>query len=278
MKKDNFPKMNLKIVFSDIDGTLINSERVFSNTTIKALKRIKDSIPVILISSRMPSAIKHLQNSAGIENYPLISYNGGIVMVNDKVVCDHAITYTIVKKIVGFNAQEKVHISLYNTNDWYVPKDDYWTKREINNTKITPQILSNEKVLKLWEADQKGAHKIMCMGDPNDIDKIYDYMETHFGNELHLYRSKNTYIEIAAKHISKKTAVEYILEHVYPKINIKNAAAFGDNFNDIEMLQAVGIGVAVANAKPEVHKIATHTTLAGTDDGVAHFLNKNISI
>lgn len=268
--------MNLKIVFSDIDGTLINSERVFSDATIKAIKRIKHSIPVILISSRMPSAIKHLQTSASIQEYPLISYNGGIVMVNNNVVVDNAIPFHIVKDVVNFNASGKVHISLYNTNDWYVPRNDYWTKREINNTKIIPQTLPNQEVIKLWEPTKKGAHKIMCMGDPSDIDEIYNYMEAHFGNDLHLYRSKNTYIEIAAKNISKKTAVEYILENVYPEINIENTAAFGDNFNDVEMLEAVGIGVAVANAKPEVLKIANHTTLAGTEDGVAHFLNKHI--
>ena len=152
----------------------------------------------------MPSAIKHLQASAHIQEYPLIAYNGGIVMVNNNVVVDNAIPYHILKDIVTFNSSGKVHLSLYNTNDWYVPRDDYWTKREINNTKITPQILSNQEVLKLWETDKKGAHKIMCMGDPNDIDEIYTYMETHFGNDLHLYRSKNTYIEIAAKNISKK--------------------------------------------------------------------------
>lgn len=268
--------MNLKIVFSDIDGTLINSERVFSNATINTIKRIKDEIPVILISSRMPSAIKHLQTSANIENYPLIAYNGGLVMVNNKVVVNNTIPYHIIKDIVTFNAKDSVHISLYNTNDWYVPKEDYWAKREINNTKIIPQILPNNEVLKLWETEKKGAHKIMCMGDPNDIDKIYNYMETHFGNDLHLYRSKNTYIEIAAKHISKKTAVEYILENVYSEINLESAAAFGDNFNDIEMLEAVGIGVAVANAKPEVISVANYTTLAGKEDGVAHFLNKHI--
>ena len=270
--------MNPKIVFSDIDGTLINTERVFSTTTIQAIKRIKDTIPVILISSRMPSAIKHLQSSAGIKNYPLISYNGGVIMINDKVVSDNAIPYHIISKIVDFNTNEKVHISLYNTNDWYVPREDYWTKREINNTKIIPQVLPNIEVLKLWETDQRGAHKIMCMGDPDDIDRIFNFMKDNFDDDLHLYRSKNTYIEIAAKHISKKTAVEYILKHNYPEIPIENAVAFGDNFNDIEMLDAVGIGVAVANANPEVHKVANYTTLAGTEDGVAHFLNKNISI
>jgi len=270
--------MNPKIVFSDIDGTIINSKRVLSDATIKAIKRVKEQVPVILISSRMPSAIKHLQKSAGIENYPLISYNGGVVMIDNEVVSDNAIPYHIIKDVVNFNASGDVHIGLYNNNEWYVPRDDYWMKREINNTKIIPKIVSNQEVLKLWEADKKGAHKIMCMGDEEYIDKIYNYMSSKFSDDLHLYRSKNTYIEIAAKNISKRTAIEYILENVYPEISIENAVAFGDNYNDIEMLEAVGIGVAVENARAEVKQVANHTTLAGTNDGVAHFLNKNISI
>lgn len=270
--------MNPKIVFSDIDGTIIDKNRVLSNNTISAIKRIKDEIPVILISSRMPSAMTHLQKSASIEQYPLVSFNGGLILVNGQVVANNPIKFEIVEEIVKFNATGKVHISLYNIDDWYVPRNDYWTKREINNTKIIPKILSNEKVIELWRPAKKGSHKIMCMGDPKAIDEIYDFMEQNFGDYLHLYRSKNTYIEIAAKHISKKTAVEYILENIYPEININDAAAFGDNYNDAEMLGAVGIGVAVANAKPEILEIAKYTTAAGTDDGVAQFLNKHVQL
>ena len=226
----------------------------------------------------MPCAMKHLQQSAGIEHYPLVAFNGGLIMVNDKVVVNNPIEYEIVEKIIKFNASGKVHISLYNKDDWYVPRNDYWTKREINNTKIIPQILSNEKVLELWKPERKGSHKIMCMGDPKAIDEIYTFMETNFGEHLHLYRSKNTYIEIAAKNISKKTAIEYILEHIYPEINIEDAAAFGDNYNDAEMLNAVGIGVAVANAKPEILKISKFTTASGINDGVAQFLNKHVQL
>ena len=66
-----------RIVFSDIDGTLLNVQRELSQHTISEIKRIKDNLPVVLISSRMPSAMTHIQDELGIRNQPIICYNGG---------------------------------------------------------------------------------------------------------------------------------------------------------------------------------------------------------
>lgn len=268
--------MQPKIVFSDIDGTLLNNDRILSEATIKQFKRIKDSVPVILISSRMPSAMIHLQKMAAIEHFPIIAYNGGLILVDNKVVSSNEIGHSILKEIIDFNTKTNVHLSLYNTNDWYVPELDYWAKREINNTKTTPQVLANEKVFQLWQTEKKGAHKIMCMGDIDAIDTLHHFLEENFNASLHLYRSKSTYIEIAPAVISKKTAVQYLLDHVYTNLSFENVVAFGDNYNDIEMLNAAGFGVAVANAKKEVLAVSNYSTKAGAYDGVAHFIKNNI--
>jgi len=265
-----------KILFSDIDGTLLNEARILSQATISEFKRIKDSVPVILISSRMPKAMVHLQKMAMVDHFPIIAYNGGLILIDKKVAFTLEIDTTIVQAMMKFNNQKKVHFSLYNNDDWYVPKMDYWAMREKNNTKVTPIVKSNEDVVALWKKENKGAHKIMCMGNVDDIDELYSYLEEDFEDQLHLYRSKSTYIEIAPSAISKKTAIEFLLENQYSIYNINEAVAFGDNFNDIEMLGAVGFGVAVDNAKEEVKAVAKYNTKAGPADGVAHFIKKYI--
>jgi len=265
-----------KILFSDIDGTLLNESRVLSKATVDEFKRIKEEIPVILISSRMPKAMVHLQKMAEVTHFPIIAYNGGLILVEDHIAFSLEIKTTIVEAMMDFNANNRVHFSLYNTNDWYVPKMDYWAKREQNNTKVIPTVLPNKQVIAKWKLEEKGAHKIMCMGNVDDIDALYAYLETNFGTQLHLYRSKSTYIEIAPSAISKKTAVEFLLKKVYPTLDISEAVAFGDNYNDIEMLKAVGFGVAVANARSEVKAVTKYTTSAGSADGVANFIKKYI--
>lgn len=267
--------MPYNIVFSDIDGTLLNAERELSEHTKTQIKRIKEHIPVILISSRMPAAMVHLQRDLHIDDAPLICYNGGLILVDKKVVHSTVISTDILEELINFN-KNAVHLSLYYNDEWYVPQDDFWANRERQNTKVDPVIKSNEEVLQLWSNEAKGAHKIMCMGKEDKVDKIYNFLNHNFKDKLHLYRSKPTYIEIAEKSISKMTAIQYLLNNHY-QMDIKNAVAFGDNYNDIEMIKGVGTGVAVGNAKPETLEIADFITLPGKEDGVAEFIKKHIT-
>ena len=90
----------------------------------------------------------------------------------------------------------------------------------------------------------------------------------------HVYKSKDTYLEIASKKISKKSAIATLLQHKYPDLKWGNVIAFGDNYNDMEMLEAVGMGVAVGNAKEEVLAMADHITTGNKEGGVAKAINE----
>lgn len=268
-----FYPMSYKIIFTDIDGTLLNQERELSELTINVFQQLQKEVPVILISSRMPQAMRHLQEQLQISHQPLICYNGGLVLVEGKVVSSTEIPLPILEKLISFNEKIKCHLSLYHNEDWYVPSMDFWALREENNTKVTPVVASLAEVLEKWKLEKKGAHKIMCMGEEAHIDAIVSFLEENFGDYLHLYRSKPTYLEIANKEVSKLTAINILLQDVF-HLDLKDSIAFGDNYNDFEMLKAVGMGIAVGNAKPEILEIAKEITFHGKEDGVARSLQK----
>ena len=262
--------MSIKIAFTDIDGTLLNKDREVSELLKSEIKRITaQKIPFILISSRMPSAMTHIQKDLQIEGLPLICYNGGLVLVDEKSIHSCAIPVEIVSVVAELNMDEDFHISLYHANDWYVEEMDYWANREANNTKIKPTVKPISEVVKDWAVSKKGAHKIMCMGDKEAIDGLENTLKERFPEELHLYRSKDTYLEIANKEISKLTGIRTLLSNKYPTLTLENCIAFGDNYNDIEMLKAVQIGVAVANAKEDVLAVADVIVDTNKEDGVA---------
>ncbi len=269
--------MKYKIVFSDIDGTLLNKERQLSSTTISEIKKLQGKIPFILISARMPSAMRHLQKELAIEALPIISYNGGLILVNDKVVSSTEIPMNIIESLTNWNSDLKCHLSLYHNDEWYVPEMDQWAAREINNTKVSPEVKHHDSIIEKWKAENKGAHKIMAMGEVAEIDKIVDFLSDNFSEELHLYRSKSTYLEISPKEISKLTAVKYLLEQHY-KFELDDVIAYGDNYNDVEMLNHVGFGVAVGNARDEAKKVAKHITAISIEDGVAQSLQQLIPL
>lgn len=266
-----------KIIFSDIDGTLLNADRELSDYTIETIKKLNGEIPFILISSRMPAAMRHLQEKMEITHLPLISYNGGLILVDDKPVSSTEIPIKTLKELHAFNEHHEVHLSLFHNDEWYVPGDDFWTQREINNTKVQPEFKGNQAVIEKWQKEDKGAHKIMAMGKEEKIDAIRDFLEENFPDDLHLYRSKPSYLEIAPRSISKLTAIEHLLQNHF-KLPLSQSMAFGDNYNDIEMLKGVGMGIAVGNAKPEVLKIARMVTTPGKEDGVAKSITEILKI
>lgn len=270
--------MKFKMLCTDIDGTLLNKQRELSAATIYEIKKIKDLIPVVLISSRMPKAMKHLQEELDILDHPLIAYNGGLITYKDEVLESTEIDISVLEKLIEYSSKTSIHISLYNNDSWYVPQMDYWAQREINNTKVNPILQPISETLNQWKATKNGAHKIMCMGAENEIDFLFKKLEDEHFDDIILYRSKPTYIEIANKKISKETAIKTLLSNIYPEIGMQDILAFGDNYNDIEMLKAVGIGVAVENAKEEVKKVAKDVTKKNIDDGVAFYIQKHFSI
>ena len=265
--------MKTKLFCSDIDGTLLNKDRELSERTITAIKKHSE-IPFILISSRMPKAMVHLQEELNTENLPVIAYNGALILDQKEVLHSTEIGVDTIREIVNISTETDLHISLYHKDEWYVPDLDFWAKREWNNTKVEPKVQSLIQTLAKWEQENKGAHKIMLMGNEQEIDLLEEWIEGDKNKSIVAYRSKPTYLEIAPRSVSKKTAIQELIQQKYPKIKFSEITAFGDNYNDMEMLKFVGVGVAVANAKKEVLELADIITDTNKNDGVAKYLEK----
>jgi HAD superfamily hydrolase (TIGR01484 family) len=166
-----------------------------------------------------------------------------------------------------------IHVSLFAKNEWYAAAHDQWTEREARITKVSPVIMPMHEVIDKWRSTFSGSHKVMCMGTVAEVDQMYNALNARFSNEVHLYRSKTTYLEIAPKVISKSTALAKIMKERF-KSSLFEVMAFGDNYNDVEMIRDVGLGVAVGNAIPDVKAVAKEITLTSKADGVAVTLEK----
>lgn len=266
--------MKYKAICSDIDGTLLNSERDLSARLKKFIAELPETFPIILASSRMPDAMRHLLVDLGRRSEPLIAYNGGFVIDQNGQVLDSVeIPLELVQKIIDLTQQTAIHISLYQGEKWFEEKEDYWSKREIANTKVNPTWQNHQDTMLSWSGSGSGAHKVMAMGDSNEISWLFGELHLAYSDQLHLYRSKDTYIEIAPKKISKATGLQLLLNHLYD-FGMDDVIAFGDNYNDIDLIQSVGWGVAVANARPEVKSVAKEITLHHKEDGVADTLER----
>lgn len=222
----------------------------------------------------MPTAMRHLQIELGIEHFPLICYNGGLTILGDGTVTDDisilpSNTLTIAQHVTDL----QIHMSIYTNDDWYTPLEDHWKFREERNTKVKSVLQPLPKTLNLIKDQNLGAHKIMLMGEAEKIQMAFDRLSKVLPDAVHLYRSKDTYIEISPKAISKASALTKLLDQQYG-ISPSQVMAFGDNYNDIDMLQTVGYGIAVGNAREQLKAVAKEVTLHHKEDGVAVSIEK----
>jgi len=263
--------MQYKMVFCDIDGTLIDSaHRISRGTRQKIQELYRAGIPFILVSARMPSGIFPLQRELGIKA-PIVCYSGALIL-NE---CGNPV------KTVGIDREKAILIDAFIISEWsHVCCSaccyDDWISDNLHNEwivqeqSITSSVPIEGKISDL--IPQKGhIHKLLCMGEAETISDLNNALKEKFSG-LSVYRSKDTYLEIMDGAVSKSDAVRYLCGEY--DIPIEATVSFGDNFNDVDMLLATGTCFAMGNAPVEVKRLAKNVTLDNDHEGVVAGLNQ----
>ena len=263
----------IKILCSDIDGTLLNTDRWLSEETVYAFAKAK--LPLILASSRPPQAMRYLQEGLGNIGEPLIAFNGGLIIgKNSTIIESHTFSTSLLQDLVSHHATYNYNLSIYSHEHWFTDNEDEWSLREINNTRAIPVYQTALESLDFLNMEHLGIHKLMCMGNPEELDEVIKLLTPAYGNTVHFYRSKDTYIEITPKNIDKATALRKLLQAEYG-CEMSEVMAFGDNHNDDELIKNVGLGVAVANATDTLKSLADYVSpFTNKENAVALAINK----
>lgn len=265
----------IKMICLDIDGTLLNSKHQISEGTKAAIKIASNErqIPVILVSARMPKGIIFLQKELEIEQ-PIICYSGALTLdESNNILSKKIIPVYNLEELYKLVKNEKVHMSLYKDDEWYVEQLDYWAKQESDIINITPKLVDFNNLIQLWEQKGTGPNKILCMAEPNEINLLKEKVKDY---DLNIYPSKPTYLEIMPKEASKTSAIDVLRR----KFDIKQneILAMGDNYNDMDMIEYAGLGIAMGNAPDKVKKCANKVALSNDEDGVAEAIREYVLV
>lgn len=265
-----------KMICLDIDGTLLNSEHRISRGTKEVIQIVSKEmqIPVILVSARMPKGILFLLKELNIMS-PIICYSGALIM-DDKtnILSNVTIPISEVKQVFKLVKEMGIHVSLYKDDEWYVEKIDEWAEQEGVITNMSPIIMSFTDMFHLWEKEKSGPNKILCMADQNEIEVLNTKIKDYNSNNLNIYLSKPTYLEMMPNNASKTSAIEVLCKKY--DIQRSEVIAIGDNYNDINMIEFAGLGIAMGNAPDAVKQYADDITLSNDEDGVAVAIKKYI--
>lgn len=256
---------DLRILFSDIDGTLINSrQHIPGRTREKILELDAKGIPFILVSARGPAGVEVIRRELG-NRRPFICYSGGLILDADgSALYSKQMEVGLAVEIQGFLEREYPEICC-NTygGDLWVVKDDRnpWVVRE---EKITRGKSVSGDIREAF-AQAGGIHKFLLMGEPDPISQAELLLRKHYP-ELSVLKSNDFYLEVMDGSVHKAAGVRYLCDHY--QIPVEEAAAFGDGENDVGMLQAVGCGFAMGNAPEDVKRQVNYVTGSNEEEGI----------
>ena len=255
----------------DLDGTLTNHDKVVTPRTRQALLLAESKGAIIILASGRPTyGIVPVAECLELEKRGgyILSYNGGNI-VNAKTgekLFSQFLPDAVIPILYKY-AKEKNHALLgYAVNEIITEMpDDQYVKEESRINKMNIRKVDN-----LLDALEPHPTKLLMTGDPTDMIKAEEELVEILGEKMDIFRSAPFFLELVPKGIDKAQSLLRLLS----KINLTPAdlMAFGDGYNDLSMLKLAGVGVAMANAAPEVRADADYVTLSNEEDGVAEAL------
>lgn len=271
---------SIRLIISDIDGTILDDQhQVDSNLKDMILLLNREEIPFVLASARSPLGIEPIARELGLGDNPLACYNGALVIKGDpqayETIIEHPLDKEEIRTFLELVKAEfpSVAINLYSGKDWIADRLDNWVQIEAAITGEQPMI---QNVLVPVLNAQMPVHKLLLIDQASVIQKLHDYLQTLDFPKTAFYLSKDNYMEVTAKHVSKEQALYEIAQHY--QVPLEQVMTIGDNFNDLPMLRLAGLGVAMGNA-PEAVKIeAKAVTKSNNEHGVAEAIEKYVLI
>jgi len=269
--------MEKRMLFMDLDGTLLNDRKEITPGNRAALEAALDRGHGVIITTGRPLKSAMTQaRKLGLDKPGcfLIAYNGAMIYDWEKNRQLFAQTLEIptVLDIFDYVNQQGFHLQTYDTWDVLVePRCDNAIVREYCDL-----IRMDFKVISSVHTDLREEPVKVLIIEKEDlagIQRLQKELGTHFGHKVDTFFSNPTYMEVVPVGMNKGAAVQMLCEIM--NVPIENAVAVGDAANDLSMIEAAGIGIAMANGTNEVKAVANFiTTCDNNNDGIAEVVER----
>lgn len=257
---------DIKLIATDLDGTFLNNESEISSFNKEIFDYLANNGVEIVLSTGRPFEgmiryKRHLNNKDNsiVLNGAIITDEGG------KFIYDEPLDEKTALKIMDIYEEYKkynIFMHVYSGNKYVASEEDFYFRRYAEKEKL------KEIFVGLHNIESFEFSKMLFIGDRDVLEKLQD--EIRNSVKVHTSFSHTNFLEILRDGINKGSALKWLCDK--KGINRENVIAFGDNYNDIEMIEFAGVGVAMENGEEELKSKADYIALDNHSNGVGKFL------
>jgi Cof subfamily protein (haloacid dehalogenase superfamily) len=261
----------IRLVLSDVDGTLVTADKELTNDSIRAVQRLKEQGLLFAVTSgRPPKGLRMLIDPLALTT-PLAGFNGGLIVDRDlQILQELTIRDEDVDPIIDVLEEHELSVWVYQGTDWYVlDLDGPHVAHESVVCQFGPTQLDSFEGVRGDIIKVVGVHD-----DPAVIATATAALNKRFGDDVSATSSQTYYIDVTHQDANKGSVVDYLARTLSLETN--QIATVGDMANDVLMFERSGLSIAMGNASEDVKGKASYVTTSNDDEGFAHAMDQFI--
>ena len=264
--------MNYRMLVLDLDDTLLKDDRTVSELTRRRLLEAQQQGMIVVLASGRPTyAMQHLAKELCLAEYGgyFISFNGARITscADQHILLSVDISHAQMCKLFDLAQEHGVYIQTYTEDHILVSKDNEYTQIEKEITGMDVIECADFKA-----EIPKTAVKAMMLEHPDRLKEVEQALRPVVENELYMTITKPFFLEFMNPAVDKGKSLVTLAQHL--NVPMEQVIAVGDSYNDISMIKAAGLGVAMGNAVEAVKQAADYETADNEHDGVARVVER----
>ncbi|CAH7020779.1 phosphosugar phosphatase YigL [Vibrio chagasii] len=268
-------KDSVKIVASDLDGTLLAPNHQLSDFTKLTLKKLHEQgYTFIFATGRHHVDVAGIRQIAGIPAYMITSNGARVHDQNDQLMYSQNVPQELVQPVIDIVRQDpNIFIHMYQNEDWLLDREDemlakFHSESGFSYKRFEANNAPNDGIAKVFFTHPEQDHEYLVTFEQK--------LKEAFGDKLNVAFSTPWCLEVMAAEVSKGHALDAVAKSL--NLTLDNCVAFGDGMNDAEMLAMAGKGLIMGTSHEKVMQALPDNEVIGSnaDDAVAHYLEKHL--
>lgn len=264
-------RRGIKLVLSDVDGTLVTPDKTLTERSVQAVRQLRDAgIVFALTSARPPQALARFIEPLGLET-PMGAFNGGLIV-------DHQMRPLETKAIAKDLAAPVINVLESHDMDLWVYQGDNWFVLDENGPHIEHESLGCSceptEVASFHGLDEGILKVVGISDDPSTNAAANTAIRSRFASGVSATQSQSYFLDITDVEATKGHVVRFLAERY--GLDVSEIAVLGDMHNDVSMFEVAGFSIAMGNAVSEVQRAADVVTTTNEHEGFARAIETYI--
>ena len=261
----------IKLVASDLDGTIIDKNNKINEENFKAINKINSNgLDFVICTGKTYPIVKDICNEFNA-NYGIFGNGNQIIdLKTDKVIYTSFLSQHELNTSIEIAKANNLHIHIYTNNDIITENLAYMDLRNYKLYEENPSInFTIVDDIKKYIINNKINVSQLIISSDNSLEDVKSNIAKKINVSMHLIKKRGIYkdfiidkeyeyLDISPKKTNKNTALNILGN--YLNINRSEMMSVGDNLNDYDMIKNSGIGVAVANSYDDLKSVAKYVT------------------